>query len=299
MLITILVLTLLTPAGTMPAATLTAPAEITIDSDTIVLGALIPFPAADPRSSVSLGYAPNPGSARRIPQYEIINKLSAAGLTTNDLQLPEAILVHRKASALDQDQVSRAVLAAFMKKFSNANVEITGIEVPPTQIGTGSVEIQASLPARFDPSTPVFVRVDVRGASFFKTVFVRTHVRIEAEQPVLKNKVAANSEVQLADIERKLSPVRGDVLDQIEGLLAKRDLERGQVLTSDLFYTPLYVRKGDSVTVKATSGGVTIAATMRAKASGKLGETIPVEHMSGAGSTTARIVGPRILETLR
>ncbi len=79
-------------------------------------------------------------------------------------------------------------------------------------------------------------------------------------------------------------------------MVAKRDLEPGQVLTADLLYFPLYVRKGDSVTVKTTAGAVTIAATMRAKAAGKLGETIPVEHLSGEGSTVARIVGPRVLE---
>jgi flagella basal body P-ring formation protein FlgA len=67
-------------------------------------------------------------------------------------------------------------------------------------------------------------------------------------------------------------------------------------LKSDLLYTPLYVKKGDAVTVRATAGAVTIAATMRAKAAGKLGDTIPVEHLSGEGSTMARIVGPRTLE---
>ena len=81
-------------------------------------------------------------------------------------------------------------------------------------------------------------------------------------------------------------------------MLAKRDLEPGQVLTTDLLYTPLYVHKGDSVTVNATAGSVTISATMRAKASGKFGDTIQVEHLSGEGTTTARVVGPRMLESL-
>src|SRR5438128_1909669 len=66
-----------------------------------------------------------------------------------------------------------------------------------------------------------------------------------------------------------------------------------------LIFRPLYVQKGDMVTVKASSGGITIAAMMRAKASGKYGDTIPVEHLTGQGSTTARIVGPRTLESLQ
>ena len=279
---------------------LSVAADVTIDSDTISLGALIAFPPGDTRASISLGYAPNPGLARRITKSEIMNKLALAGKPSDDLLLPDSILVHRQAAGLDREQVTRAVLEAFIQRFAGANIEITNVEIPGVQIGTGAVEIAASLPARFDPATPVFVRIDAKGASFVKTVYVRTTVRIEVEQPVLKNKVGAHSEIKPEDIERKLMPVGTvgptNAAEQVDGLLTKRDLAAGQVLTGDLLYVPLYVRKGDSVTVKATSGAVTIAATMRAKAAGKMGEIIPVEHLSGEGSTMARIIGPRLLE---
>ena len=109
-----------------------------------------------------------------------------------------------------------------------------------------------------------------------------------------------DGEIQPSDIEWKMAPVRNDAASgQVDGMLAKRDLGPGQVVTGDLLYMPLYVHKGDSVTVKATAGAVTIAATMRAKAAGKLGETIAVEHLTGEGSTMARIIAPRTLETLQ
>jgi flagella basal body P-ring formation protein FlgA len=279
---------------------LAAPADVTIDVDTITLGVLIPFPAGDPRAAIVLGYAPNPGLARRIPKSEIFSKLALAGKSADDLQLPDSILVHRRSAGLDQDRVTQAILDAFTKRFPGANIEITNVEIPAVQIGTGAVQILASLPARLDPDSSIFVRVDLRGTTFAKTVFVRTTVRIEAEQPVLKNKIAAHTEVQSGDIERRMMPLRlGSAPEQVDGLLAKRDLEAGQVLTSDLLYLPLAVRKGDAVTVKAAAGTVTIVATMRAKSAGKLGETISVEHLSGEGSTLARIVGPRILEVSR
>jgi len=276
---------------------LSAPADITIDTDTILLGALIPFADGDPRAAISMGYAPNPGLARRITRIEILNKITLAGKRTDDLQIPDSILVHRRAGSPDRDRVTQAILAALTKRFPDANIDITSVEIPPVQIGTGPVEISATLPARLDPATSIFVRVDLRGTSFVKTIFVRTNVQIETGQAVLNNKVSAHAEVQADDIEWKMAPVRsGAAPGQIDGMLAKRDLEPGQVLTGELLYMPLYVRKGDSVTVKATAGTVTIAATMRAKAGGKLGDVITVEHLSGEGSTTARIVGPRILE---
>jgi hypothetical protein len=35
---------------------------------------------------------------------------------------------------------------------------------------------------------------------------------------------------------------------------------------------------------------------MRARSSAHIGETIVVEHLSGAGFTSARVIGPRLLE---
>jgi flagella basal body P-ring formation protein FlgA len=276
---------------------LTVPADVTIDVDTIQLGALIPFTTGDPRASISLGYAPNPGLARRLTKEEILKTIVLAGHSTGDLVLPDSILVHRRGARLDRDEVIRAVLDAFILRFPEADIEITNISIPALQIGSGPVEIKVSLPPRFDPAGPVFARVEVRGFSFTKTIFVRTSVRVEANQPVLKSRVEAHSEIQPGDIEWKMTRMPADgMTGTIEGMLAKRDLQPGQILSGDLLYRPLYVRKGDSVTVKATAGAVTVAATMRAKAAGKLGDTIPVEHLSGKGTATARIVGPGILE---
>src|SRR5262249_37776335 len=88
-------------------------------------------------------------------------------------------------------------------------------------------------------------------------------------------------------------------LEAIGGMVAKQDLASGTVLSTDLLYMPVYVRKGDAVTVRAKAGGVMISATMRAKESGKFGESIIVGHLSGNGTATARVIGPRTLEALQ
>ena len=94
---------------------LSAPADVTIDVDNILLGALIPFSTSDARASISLGYAPNPGLARRVARSEIVNKIVSAGLTVDDLLLPDSILVRRRAVELDRDQVTRAILDACIR----------------------------------------------------------------------------------------------------------------------------------------------------------------------------------------
>jgi flagella basal body P-ring formation protein FlgA len=283
---------------------LSAPADVTIDTDSITLNKLIPFPASDSRGALSLGFAPNPGLARRFSKDELLAKITAAGFSTEDLKLPDSILVHRLSQGLDRDRVTRTVLEAFTHQYPGGSVEIQAIEIPGIQIGTGNVDIAASIPAHVDPSGPVFVKLDVRGDSFVRTLFIRTSVRIETMQPVIARQISAQSRIRPEDVEWKSMPLQGNhegltSLARTEGMVAKRDLEAGIVLSMDLLYMPVYVSKGDAVTVKGTSGGVTVSATMRARESGKFGDSIVVEHLSGAGTTTARVIGPKTLEVIQ
>jgi flagella basal body P-ring formation protein FlgA len=285
---------------------LNAPLDVNVDTETLTVGAILPIPSSDPRAAVGLGYAPNPGLARRVARQEIIAKIQAAGQRTDDLEFPESILVHRRSKSLDPQLVKQTVMEAFVRKFPpDATIELISVDTPATSIGAGDFTISAALPAtRFDPNQPVFVRLDIRSGGVSQTAYVRTVVRIQTMQPVLRTPLAANAEVRPDDVEWKLTSVDGSgsavtSADALQGMLSKRDLDAGQILKADLFYAPLFVRKGDSVTVKATSGGVTISATMRAMAAGRLGDTIPVEHLSGSGSTTARVVGPRLLEAIQ
>jgi flagella basal body P-ring formation protein FlgA len=277
-------------------------AELTLDAETITVGAVLQLPASDARANLSLGRAPAPGLARRIPGYEVAARIQYAGLSSEGLEIPGSILVRRKAQSLDKEQVRRAVMDAFARRFAGAQVDVIEMDVPAVSVATGPVTLSASLPPRVDANVPVFVRLDIRGASFFRTVYVRVSAHIQVLQPVLRAQVAANSEIQADQVEWAIAPLDtnqplASSFEEFKGMLAKRALEPGQVVTGSLLYTPLYVHRGETVLVRAVSGAVVIAATMRAKTAGRLGETVTVEHLTGEGSVTARVVGPRTLET--
>ena len=286
------------------ACCLNVPAEVTVDSEQMSVGMVLPLPANDPRVAVSLGRTPAPGLARRIPGYEIAAKLKAGGFSTTDLQLPESVLVRRRAMALNAQQARDAVLEALQREFPGANVDLLNMEVPEISLPTGAVSMTGTLPERFDPRLPIFVRLDIRASGFVRTAHLRANAQIQVIQPVLRVPVAANSEIQRSAVEWLLTPLEGSSevpkqTETFEGMLAKRNLAAGQILKPDLLYMPLYVRKGETVTVRATSGNVTVAATMRARASGSLGDMVAVEHLSGPGTVTARIIGPRTLEAIK
>lgn len=290
-------------AALLLACCLAAPADITVDTETLTLGTLIPFPNGDARASIGLGYAPQPGLARRFLKPELLAKITTAGLKTDDLEIPDSVLVHRKAQLLDAELARAAVQQAFARQYPNAAVNVLSVDVPQTQVSGGALDIVATVPARADFGAPVFVRLDLKGAGVSRSIFARTVVEVQQPQLVLKNSVAANAPIGKDDVEWQVAPLRAAApslasTEKLQGFVAKRDLQQGQVLTADMLYSPLLVRKGESVSVKATSGGITIAATMRAKADGRFGDTIALEHLSGPGSTSARVIGARTLETL-
>jgi flagella basal body P-ring formation protein FlgA len=290
-------------AAILLACCLSAPADITVDNEKLTLGDLIPFPEGDSRATIALGYAPQPGIARRFLKPELLGKITAAGLKIADLELPESVVVRRKAHGLDVELVKSVVEQAYARQYPNAAVNVISVDVPQTQVSAGIVDVVATIPVRADMSGPIFVPVDLKGPGFSRRLFVRTVVEIQQPQLVMKNPVAANAPIRKEDVEWQITPVRASgtslgSIEKLDAFVAARDLRPGQVLTVDLLYSPLLVRKGESVTVKATSGGITIAATMRAKADARFGDTISVEHLSGPGSTSARVIGTRTLQAL-
>jgi flagella basal body P-ring formation protein FlgA len=283
------------------ACCLSAPTEVTIDSDTVTLGAIIRFPAGDSRAALNLGAAPQPGLGRSYLRQELIAKVRTSGLAVDDLQLPETVIVRRKSQGLDPAMVSQLVREAFAKQFPDADITILSVDNPDVDLATGSLDVTASLPDHPDPSVPVYVKFDIRSAGYSRKVFVKALAVVRRPQPILRNDIAANSEIHPDDIDWKVMPLRGHdesvfSLDSLTGMLAKRGIPAGEVITGDLLYAPLLVHKGETVTVKASNGGISITAMMRARASAHMGETISVEHLSGAGSTSARVIGPRLLE---
>src|SRR6266481_7289942 len=188
---------------------LSAPPEVTVSTDSITLGQVIPFRPSDPRSAISLGYAPNPGLARRFLKDELLAKITAAGLSTDDLQLPDAMLVRRLSQTLDREQVMRVVRDAFARQYPSGNIEILSIDVPTTQVGTGNVEMSASIPPHSDPSGPLFMKLDIRGSNFVRTLYVRTLARVEVPQPVIARPIPAQSRIQAEDVEWRPTPIQG------------------------------------------------------------------------------------------
>ena len=277
--------------------------RVEVDSDTLLLGDLIPLSDTDPRGTVSLGAAPAPGLARRLNDYEIEGKLRTASLPADGLRLPSAILVTRASATLDVGQVREVVRNEFELRFPGARIDLLELTIPANQVATGPIDVSATLPGNFRPDGPISVRVDARSNGFSRSIFVRTRVAIETLQPVLTRDIESQLPVNQSDVRWQMTPLTSTVtsvasIDTLEGLVAKRDLKAGQVLTDRMLYSPLLIRRGEAVTVAARVGNISVSALMKARDAGRYGDTIVVEHLNGEGRTSARVTGPGTVEAI-
>jgi len=86
--------------------------------------------------------------------------------------------------------------------------------------------------------------------------------------------------------------------DQAIGMVTKRRLRAGQVLTPNLLDAPLPVRKGQQIRLVAQDQGVAATTLGEALADGHVGETIKVRNLASNKVVDARIVEPGIASTL-
>ena len=157
---------------------LSAPADVTIDTDSITLNKLIPFPASDSRGAISLGFAPNPGLARRFLKDELLARITAAGFSTDDLKLPDSILVHRLSQGLDRDRLTQVVLDAFIRQFPGGNVEIRRSTCRSSRLAPGKSIWLRAFPRIWIPRAPICVKLDVRGDNFVQNP-LRPNIRAD------------------------------------------------------------------------------------------------------------------------
>lgn len=122
-------------------------ANTEVQGDTILLADLVPRSA--PRALraeaevISLGTAPQIGSARRFTQAALAEALSASGLSAEDIAIPEAVTVRREGRLISRGEVLAAIEAALERspqpgiaeeKLKDVTVE-AAVRVPPGDAG--------------------------------------------------------------------------------------------------------------------------------------------------------------------
>ncbi|HTN30949.1 MAG TPA: flagellar basal body P-ring formation chaperone FlgA [Pseudomonas sp.] len=83
--------------------------------------------------------------------------------------------------------------------------------------------------------------------------------------------------------------------EQVVGQTAKRRIRAGQMLSAELLDAPLWVRRGQSVTIRARHDGIEASTLGEALANGREGEIVRVRNRSSEKIIDAQVIGDGVV----
>ncbi len=186
--------------------------------------------------------------------------------------------------------------------------EQTGHYSSPAQIKTGRLGARLRLPlcsesinAFQPPGTRILgnttIGVRCNGDSPW-TIYVPAFVQIFQPVATTVRPLARGDMITAADIkmvERDLSALKmGYILDSKQpiGMVVKRHIDAGRIITPRLLEAPRLIRRGEQVTIIAESGGIEIRATGKALIDGARGDLIKVRNI-----TSKKVIEAVVTET--
>ena len=101
--------------------------------------------------------------------------------------------------------------------------------------------------------------------------------------------------VEAADVRRRGPAVAGHV-GEVVGKEATQTLRAGSAILSTQVRSPLLVRRGERVSVRARAAGVVVRTYATAQQDGSLSDLIQVQALTGKERYAARVSGTRELE---
>lgn len=283
-------------------------AQATLDSDSFTLGDIAEVRSSDSAiaerlRSIALGYAPTVGATRELARTRIEIAVAAAGFdpATLRLDMPPTIKVKRASQFVDLASVRAAIETAVLAdlRARGATAHLARLDLPPAiEIPSGAYEIDVAAKNIRNPFVPFSVGIELRiGANVVRRLNVTAQV--EAAMPVLvaMRDIAANARLTPQDFTlepRILQGTASQLTDasNLRGHAARRFIKQGEILTADLFVSPLVVKPGDIVRIEgfAEDGKVRVIVTGEARGSGRVGDRIAVRNTQSKSMLQAIVI---------
>jgi flagella basal body P-ring formation protein FlgA len=127
-------------------------------------------------------------------------------------------------------------------------------------------------------------------------IWARVKVTVRSTRIVATQNLPAGRRIEAAQVRAEPAETfpsnQGALsLDQVLGLVPRRSITAGAVLTQNLLDTPNEVERGAVVAVEVHSGGARLALEGRAQNSGRRGDAIPIRNLATGKSFSARVAG--------
>jgi len=134
------------------------------------------------------------------------------------------------------------------------------------------------------------------------TLYVPVKAAIFRKVPILLNQVERGSLLTESDIKmekRDITRIRRGHFNstkQVIGKVAKRNLRPGDVLHAAMIKTPQQVKRGNKVTIVATTGNISVRMTGKALGNGTIGQRVQVINTRSDREIEGIVVGPSLVK---
>jgi flagella basal body P-ring formation protein FlgA len=292
------------------------PAENTVRAERIILGDVATVAPDSPEdqkladllASVDLGPAPGPGRRVTLRRHAVEQRLSSSGVPLAEarLTIPNEVVLTGGGQNTGDSQIRQIVLDYLSRTepYISGRCELVSLNsatppvLPEGQVTHRFVPLPSSNPGYL--SGTIYFNVNGKEAAR-----LRITAQVELQMPAL---VAVRdlprghilSEADLAESLVPFSQSKGALkeVSQAIGQTLKVSLRVGSpVRDRDLTKTSL-VKKGETVTIIAQSGGLKVTALGQAKQDGALGQTIAVINQDSKKTISGKVIGPGMVEVM-
>lgn len=281
-------LTVLILACVAHADTITIKDEVYVRGPKVLLSDVADFEGlqAEALGAIELGTAPMPGGSKQLNASLIESRIRAAGYDNEEVEVTGSRQVRAHMLSLE---VSRAQLAESLRAHILASIPWdpadTRIEVPMPMadvvVPDGDLEVVWDVSPAYRYIGPGAFRATILvDGQVEKSLSMRANVETFADVVVAKRDIPRGRPVSPGDVELRkesLSRQKAGAVTRLEdavGLVSKRTLFPGQVLSQRDIEYPVAVKRNQFVSVELRTGGLKLSTRAQAKHDARVGDLV-------------------------
>lgn len=261
-----------------------------LGSDLAAASAL--FAAAPP--DLVIGNAPRPGARRLFEPAELIRIARANSINVSDVG---PLCFERSTAPVDPELIKAAMRKSLDTPL--ATIEVLAVSKYPAPQGELIFPRDSLTQPASGDSAVWNGYVDYDGGHFAVWAQVRLTVpqsRLVAVSDLKPGHIVEASDVRVEEVNefpRRLAPIK--TIEAALGLMARRALPAGTVVTAAMLEPPYDVERGQTVIAEIHSGGAVVKAEAKAESTGRRGETIALRNAKNGFLFRAQIAGKGIV----
>ena len=264
-----------------------------VEGDRILIHDLVSaIPAfAEHDEQESIAFAPAPGVQRRFSAGEL-SRLAAR----KNISAPiEAVCFERTLATLTEQSVLSALRRALPEDAELELIAFSDSPVPAGSLEFSRVGLTRARPA--SPREPVIWKGHVTYATAQSvTVWAKVRVWISRTTVVAVEDLQAGKPIGAGQIRMAAADLAPFVemapasIEMFSGMILRRPIRAGKLVSAADIEAPAEVTRGDMVGVEAHVGAASLKFEVRAEASGRIGDLVPVRNVGSGKTFRARVV---------